>query len=211
MASSSRRTSAGPPPNSSAIGLGAGRGALFVRAANPFVAFFPGKRVGEFAPRRVGEDIVSHAAAVRRIGVLAVEGGDAHGLSRDEGRVDELRRIRDAGHPPCRVNQRNKPVGFAAAEGSVEPEYRGNGRAGASNPSADVGEQALQTARRVRIGKEAIGLGILLRPPATPQDVREIGRKVTVAGRAREYVEAWLTEIEDRRNGHSWLCPACMS
>ena len=76
-----------------AQGFGTGRDALLVAPANPFVAGLAGERIGDLAPRRMGQNAVAHRSAVGGIRVLAVEPSHAHGPRRQQARVDELRDV----------------------------------------------------------------------------------------------------------------------
>ena len=115
-----------------AQGLRPGRNARLVALAEPLVAIFARERTGDLAPRRVGQYAVAHGPAVGRIGVLAVEGGDAHSApafkQQQQRRVDELGDVRHGPEPACGVREGDQAVGLAPAIGGIEAEDRSDPR-----------------------------------------------------------------------------------
>ena len=184
-------------------GPGAGRHLALVARAHPFVAFPPGEGVCHLAPGRMSQHAFAHRPSVGRIGVLPVEGRDAHGSGRYQRRLDELRGVRDALHPARRVHQRDQPVGLAPAVGGVEAEDRGGLAACAGEAPAHVGEQVPKSPGRVGMGEEAHGVQVLRSAPAR-DDLRQVRREVGLRDRSPEDVVARTRGLEDRRDGHGF-------
>ena len=96
-------------------GCCARRSALLVAAADPLIALSACKGVGDLAPGCVGAQARLEEAAVEGVGVLAIEGSDSDLGCREDGRVQELGRIGNAGHAFGGVGQRNQCVRLSAA------------------------------------------------------------------------------------------------
>ena len=178
-------------------GFRAGRGVALVALAHALVTGLAGERASEFAPRRVGENAVVHAAPVGRIGVLTVERGDADFGLGDELRVHELGDIGDALHAIGGVGQRNEAVGFTAAVAGIQPEDAGGGAGIAGDSRQDVGEQVFKPLRWVGIGKKPCGNRVVGRCRAT-NDSGEVGGKIREINRAFEHVFPWFTRFKNR-------------
>ena len=182
-------------------GPGAGRHPALVTRPYPFVACPSGKGIRHLAPGRMRQHAFAHRPPVGRVGVLPVEGRDAHGSGRHERGLHELRDVRDAPHPARRVHQRDEPVGLAAAVGGVEAEDRGGLAARAGEAPSHVGEQVLEPPRRIGPGEEPGGVQVL-RPAPARDDLRQVRREVGLGDRAPKDVVAWTGGLEDRRDGH---------
>ena len=178
-----------------------GRNARLVALADPLVAIPSGERTGDLAPRRVGQYVVVHGPAVGRIGVLAVEGGDAHSAFRQQRRIDELGDVRHGPEPARGVGQRDQAVRLAAAIGGIEAEDCSHFAAGPGKPSADVPEQALEPSCRVAVGEEPYRVPVLR--ASLPHDHRgQIGCEVRFRDLAPEHVAARRAGVEDCRSCH---------
>ncbi len=180
-----------------AQGLGAGGGAIDVGVADALVAGAARQGVGDLAPGGEGQRAVRHAAAVGGGGVLAVEGGRRDGFGGDQRGVQELRRVGDALHAGRCVDQGDRAVGFAAAEGRVEPEDRGHGRSASGEPGADVGHQVLEAAGGIGVGEEAGGTGVFRGAAGAAHDVGQVCGEVAVAGHASLDVGTGSAKFED--------------
>ncbi len=185
--------------------LGPGGDVAFVAGADPRVTGLAGKGVSDLAPRRVGQHPVSHAPAVGRIRVLAVEGGNAHAAVREQGRSDEFCDVRNTLQTSGDVSQCNQPVRLAAAVGGVKAENCRRLAPRAGQPPAHVEQQVAETARGVGVGEEAGWVEVFLRPPAG-DDLRQIRREVRLSNRSFENIRAGSTGLEDRRNCHCLHC-----
>ena len=143
----------------------------------------------------------AHRPPVGRIGVLSVEGRDAHGSDRHQRGLHELGDVCDAPHPARRVHQRDQPMGLAAAVGGIETEDRGDLAACASEAPSHVGEQIPEPPRRVGPGEEPGGVQVL-RPAPARHDLRQVRREVGLGDHPLEDVLPWTRGLEDRRDGH---------
>ena len=79
--------------------LGAGCDATLVARAHPRIAVLAGQGMGNLVPRGIGQHAAAHRPAIGRIGVLAVEGGDADTTAWEQGSIDELPDVRHAFRP----------------------------------------------------------------------------------------------------------------
>ena len=150
----------------------------------------------------------AHRPPVGRVGILPVEGGDAHGSGRRQRGLQELGDVCDAPHPARRVHQRDQPVGLAAVVGGVEAEDRGRLAARAGEAPPHIGEQVPEPPGRVRPGEEPGGVEIL-RPAPARDDLREIRREVGLRDRSLADILPRTGGLEDRRDGHGFRFVPC--
>ena len=135
-------------------GFGAGCYTLLVAAAQALVAAPPGQRIGDFAPGRAGQNAVAHGTPVRRIGVLAVEGRNAHRPRRHQGRLDELRDIRNAFHAARHMGECDQSMSLAAAVRGIETKDRRRLATRPAKAPPDIGQQVLKPPGRIGPGEE---------------------------------------------------------
>ena len=95
--------------------FGAGCDVVFVTDADPCVTVLAGEGMGDLAPGRMGQHAVPHGPAVGRVGILAIEGGNAHAAVREQGRSDEFRDAGNALRASDGMGQRDQAVRLAAA------------------------------------------------------------------------------------------------
>ena len=180
--------------------LGAGRHALLVAAPHALVAGAAGKRVGDLAPRGVGQDAIAEVPAIGRIRVFAVKGGDAHGAGRQPLGIDELARVRHALHAAGGVQQGDQAVGLAAAVGGVQPEDGCRLSPAAAQARADVRQQVAQPAGGIGVGEKPRRLRVRRACRASDHG-REIRREVRIRHAPRQHVRARLAEVENGGQG----------
>ncbi len=175
--------------------------ALLVAAAHPLIALPAGEGVGDLAPGRVGAQTRLEEAAVEGVGVLAIEGGDSDLRRREDGRVQELGRIGNAGHAFGGVGQRNQGMRFSAAVFGVQPEDRGDLIRTSGETQTDIAQQVLESAGRVRVREEFDRVEVFLRSVAA-QHLGKVSREVRFGDRAPQDVLARRADVEDGRQGH---------
>ena len=98
-----------------AQGFGTGGHALLVAVLHPLVTRPARQRISDFAPRRVRQHLVAHRPAIGRVGVLAIERGDAHRTVRKQAGVEELGHIPYAVHALRGMDQRDQAMRLAPA------------------------------------------------------------------------------------------------
>ena len=76
---------------------------LFIALPDSLVAGLASEKVRDLAPRRAGEYVLAHGAAIGGIGVLAVERSDPDDLLRNQGRLKEFPDVLDAPHAAGRM------------------------------------------------------------------------------------------------------------
>ena len=185
--------------------LRAGSGVALVALADAVVTGLAGERVGEFAPRRVGEDTFAHVAAVGGVGVLAVESGDADFAGGDELRVNELADVGNAFHAVGRVGERYQAVRLAAAVTGVEAEYCGSRTAVAAQTGHHVAQQVLEALRGVGVGEKTLGLLVVVGGDAA-NDLGQVGGKIGLGERAFQHVFTRLAVFKDSWQVHTLIC-----
>ena len=191
-------------PEQLAQGLGPGGDAVLVAPADPLPALSAGEGPGDFTPRGAGQHALAHGPAVGRVGVLAVEGGDADAAARYRRRVDELRGVRYPRHAPRGMGQGDQPVGLAAAIGRIEPEDRRGLASRARQPPAYVGQQVAKPPRGPGVGEETRRVAVFVVPRPPPGgDASQIRREIGFRDRPRQDVGARAAGLEDRRDGHA--------
>ena len=194
----------GPAAEQLAQGVGPRRGPRHVAVLHAVVAGPAGEREGQLAPRRARADAFAHRAPVGRVGVLAVEGGEAHLAPRQKRRVDEVVRPRHRRQPPRDVREGDQAVRLAAAVRRVEAEDGGRLAARAAQAPAHVGQQVPEAASRKGVLEEPDRVDVLGAARAR-DDLREVGREVGVGHRAAHDVGARAAAVEDGRNAHRSL------
>ena len=144
---------------------------------------------------------VSHGPAIGRIGVLAIEGGNADTVIRQQGRVDELRYIRHALHTARSVGQCDQTVSLAAAVGRVETEDRRDLAARARQPPTHISQQALEASRGIGVGEKTRRIQIFL-ASLPGDDLREVRREVGLGDPTIQNIAAWPASLVYRGNHH---------
>ena len=160
-------------------------GVGLVTFADAIVTGLAGERIGQLASRGMGQDTIAHAAAVGRVGVLTVEGGNADFGLRDKLGVNELRDVGDAFHAVGGVVEGDQAVGLAAAVAGIEAEDGRGGAAVAGHASQHIAEEILEALGGVGVREEAIGLLVVVRGDVT-DDLGQVGGKISVGNCALE-------------------------
>ena len=190
-----------------AQGGGTGRDADLIAPANPLVTRPTGQRIGDLAPGRAGQHTIAHRPPVGRIGVLAVEGGDADRTLRHQGGRDELGDIRHARHATGGMDQRDQPVGLAAAIGGIETENRRYLAAGTGQAPTHIGEQIPQAPGGIGVGEETGWIDVFGTTALAAGNPGQVRREVSLGEVSREHIGARAASLEDRRHRHA--SPAC--
>ena len=177
----------------------------FITLANALEAGLAGERIGDFTPRRLGVDILTHVAAVGRVGIFSIESSNPNLAFRHKRGIDEFVNVCNAFHAPSGVGQRDQAVCLTAAVGRVEAEDRGNFTAGTGEAPTNIRQKATQSTGRVCI-REKLGRNpvLLWRLLAVANNERQIGSEISFADSSLENIISGDAEFENRMHKRSY-------